>query len=56
MDQKRMKQISDWTKRIDKSKLDIQDALLIASATAEMLEKLEPIYEKYTGQGKGARQ
>ncbi len=47
MTEQKMRQIKDWMKRVNKSKLEMQDKMVIASATIEMLEKLEPIYDKY---------
>ena len=47
-----MQQINAWLKRINKNKLDMQEKMTIANATMEMLEKLEPIYDKYNGEKK----
>jgi len=44
-----MQQINTWLKKVNKNKLEIQDKMAIAGATMEMLEKLEPIYDKYNG-------
>lgn len=44
-----MKKINDWLQKINKNKLEMQDKMVIAGATMEMLEKLEPIYDKYNG-------
>lgn len=49
MTEKKMKQINAWIKRVNKNKLEMQDKMAIANATMEMLEKLEPIYDKYNG-------
>ncbi len=49
MTEKKMKQINAWIQRVNKNKLEVQDKLVIAGATMEMLEKLEPIYDKYNG-------
>ena len=47
-----MQQINAWLKRINKGKLEMQEKMAIANATMEMLEKLEPIYDKYNGEKK----
>lgn len=52
MTDQKMQAINEWVKRVDKNKLEVQDKLLIAGATMEMLEKLEPVYDKYNGEGK----
>lgn len=49
MTEKKMKQINDWILKVDKNKLEMQDKMAIASATMEMLEKLETVYDKYNG-------
>ncbi len=49
MTEQKMKQINAWLQRVNKNKLKMQDKLAIAGATMEMLEKLEPIYDKYNG-------
>ena len=49
MTEQKMKQINAWISRIDKNKLEMQDKMAIASATMEMLEKIEPVYDKYNG-------
>lgn len=49
MTEQKMKQISAWTQQVNKNKLEMQDKMAIAGATMEMLEKLEPIYDKYNG-------
>ena len=51
MTEKKMKQINAWIQRVNKNKLEMQDKMAIAGATMEMLEKLEPIYEKYNQEG-----
>lgn len=52
MTEQKMKQINAWMQRVNKNKLEMQDKLAIAGATMEMLEKLEPIYDKYNGEKK----
>lgn len=47
MTEQKMQQINAWLKRINKDKLGMQEKMAIANATMEMLEKLEPIYDKY---------
>lgn len=47
MTDQKMREINEWTKTVDKNKLEVQDKMAIAGATVEMLEKLEPIYDKY---------
>ena len=54
MTEQKMQQINAWMQRIDKNKLEMQDKMIIATATMEMLEKLEPIYDKYNRRKKGA--
>lgn len=49
MTEKKMKEINAWVKRVNKNTLEVQDKLAMAGATMEMLEKLEPIYDKYNG-------
>lgn len=49
MTEKKMKQINSWLSKVDKNKLEMQDKMAIASATMEMLEKIEPVYDKYNG-------
>lgn len=49
MTEQKMQQINAWMQRIDKNKLEMQDKMAIAAATMEMLEKLEPLYDKYNG-------
>lgn len=44
-----MKQINAWVSKIDKNNLEMQDKMVIASATMEMLEKIEAVYDKYNG-------
>ena len=51
MTDQKMKAINAWTQTVNKNSLEVQDKLAIAGATMEMLEKLEPIYDKYN-QGK----
>lgn len=57
MTEQKMKAINAWTQTVNKNSLEMQDKLAIAGATMEMLEKLEPIYDKYQGGSgkKGAR-
>lgn len=52
MTEQKMQQINAWLKRINKGKLEMQEKMAIANATMEMLEKLEPIYNKYNGEKK----
>ena len=52
MTEQKMQQINAWLKRINKGKLEMQEKMAIANATMEMLEKLEPIYDKYNGETK----
>ena len=49
MTEQKMKQINAWMQRVNKNKLEMQDKMALAGATMEMLEKLEPIYDKYNG-------
>lgn len=49
MTEQKMKQINNWMQQVDKNKLEMQEKMAIAGATMEMLEKLEPIYDKYNG-------
>lgn len=52
MTEQKMRAINAWTQTVNKNSLEIQDKLAIAGATMEMLEKLEPIYDKYNGNGR----
>ena len=52
MTEQKMQRINAWLKKADKNKLEIQEKMVIANATMEMLEKLEPIYDKYNGEKK----
>ena len=52
MTEQKMQQINAWLKRINKGKLEMQEKMATANATMEMLEKLEPIYDKYNGEKK----
>lgn len=47
MTEKKMKQIETWLHRADINKLEMQDKMAIACATMEMVEKIEPVYDKY---------
>lgn len=47
--EQKMKQINAWVSKIDTNNLEIQDKMVIASATMEMLEKIEAVYDKYNG-------
>ncbi len=47
MTEQKMQKINAWMQQINKDKLEMQDKMIIATATMEMLEKLEPIYDKY---------
>lgn len=49
MTEQKMQQINAWLKKVNKNKLEMQEKMVIANATMEMLEKLEPIYDKYNG-------
>lgn len=49
MTEQKMKQINSWFQKVNKNKLEMQDKMAIAGITMEMLEKLEPIYDKYNG-------
>lgn len=49
MTEQKMKQINAWLSKIDKNNLEMQDKMVIASATMEMLEKIESVYDKYNG-------
>ena len=51
MTDRKMQAINQWVKTVNKNSLDVQDKLAIAGATMEMLEKLEPIYDKYNQEG-----
>lgn len=52
MTDQKMLQINTWLKNVNKGKLEMQEKMVIANATMEMLEKLEPIYDKYNGEKK----
>ena len=52
MTEQKMKQINAWFQKVNKIKLEMQEKMVIANATMEMLEKLEPIYDKYNGEKK----
>lgn len=47
MTDQKMQAINAWVQRIKKDKLEVQDKMIIAGATMEMLEKIEPVYDKY---------
>ncbi len=49
MTEQKMKQINAWVSKIDTNNLEIQDKMVIAGATMEMLEKIEAVYDKYNG-------
>lgn len=49
MTDQKMLAINKWVNTVNKNSLEVQDKLAIAGATMEMLEKLEPIYDKYQG-------
>ena len=51
MTERKMQAINNWVKNVNKNSLDVQDKLAIAGATMEMLEKLEPIYQKNNPEG-----
>jgi hypothetical protein len=50
-----MKDINAWVQRMNKNKLEVQDKMIIAGATMEMLEKIEPVYDKYNPEGEKKR-
>lgn len=52
MTEQKMQQINAWLKKVNKGKLEMQEKMAIANATVEMLEKLEPIYDKYNREKK----
>lgn len=52
MTERKMQQINNWIQRINKNQLEMQDKMEIANATMGMLERLEPIYDKYNGDGR----
>lgn len=47
MTEKKMKQINEWLQRTNTDNLEMQDKMVIACATMEMVEKIEPVYDKY---------
>ena len=47
MTEQKMQQINTWFQKVNKIKLEMQDKMKLAEITMEMLEKLEPIYDKY---------
>lgn len=47
MTEKKMKQINEWLQKINTDKLEMQDKMVIACATMEMVEKIETVYDKY---------
>lgn len=49
MTEQKMQQINAWFKKVNKGKLEMHEKMAIANATMEMLEKLEPIYDKCNG-------
>jgi hypothetical protein len=51
--EQKMKQINAWFQKVNKNKLEMQDKMAVAGITMEMLEKLEPIYDKYNGRSCG---
>lgn len=53
--EQKMQKINAWVQRVNKNSLEVQDKLVIAGATMEMLEKLEPIYDKYNPEGGGKK-
>lgn len=44
-----MKQINEWLQRTNTDNLEMQDKMVIACATMDMVEKIEPVYDKYNG-------
>jgi hypothetical protein len=55
MTDQKMKDINAWVQRMNKNKLEVQDKMIIAGATMEMLEKIEPVYDKYNPEGEKKR-
>ena len=51
MTDQKMQAINAWVQKVNKNKLEVQDKLVIAGATMEMLEKIEPVYDKYNPEG-----
>lgn len=51
MTDQKMQAINAWVQRVKKEKLEVQDKMIIAGATMEMLEKIEPVYDKYNPEG-----
>jgi hypothetical protein len=51
MTEQKMNEINVWAKSVDKSRLEVQDKMIIADATVKMLEALEPVYDKYNQAG-----
>ena len=49
MTERKMKQINAWFQKVNKNRLEMQDKMAIAQITMEMVERLEPIYDKYNG-------
>ena len=47
MTEQKMQQINTWLKKVNKGKLEMQEKMVIANATMEMLEKLEPNIESF---------
>lgn len=54
MTEQKMKEINNWVQKINRSKtvLEVQDKIALAGASMEMLEKIEPIYDKYQAKEK----
>lgn len=47
MNELKVKKINQWIQSLDRQEISIQDKMEIAKITMEMIEKLEPIYDKY---------
>ncbi|MCI8626860.1 MAG: hypothetical protein HFI40_11420 [Lachnospiraceae bacterium] len=55
MTEQKMKQINSWFKNVNSHHLEMQDKMAIAGITMEMLEKLEPFYDKYNSDGNSSK-
>lgn len=52
MTEQKMSQIDSWMQHMNQNELDgmdIKDQLDMAKAIMEMMEKMEPVYDKYNG-------
>lgn len=47
MNEVKIKKINQWIQSLDREEISMQDQMEIAKITLEMIEKLEPIYDKY---------